>query len=609
MNTEINQKAEKVFDQIRSRFEDVTLGDEKAKATDNPGQARFFNFEYVDQNGKNFGDVNISIVDNKTFSLFFSRNVIDKMSDQEKKEWYKFLEDMRFFSMGLDLKFNPRDLSRPSLKVRDIKTVGKIESPFKTKNISIGESRMFGSSRISYESLGSHRLIVKHNRRIDEERPGIRSRYIESIYIENQDGERFKSPSRSLTVSRALATHLAEGGKPYDEVYEGVCRYVDEMKKLGAFLRKSKTESYDDPEVRGVIKEAAQEYAEGKMLLKQMARPKHYQECASRIMEKMKAVADAKDQDHLKTKFTKQVIDDRVSQALPTISKLYHQRNQNKKMLIDKQGWLLDKKLIDSVAENISMYESALSYKSMEQMVEHVLENLSLHLQESGQNDLVEYANRWKNEYSTVSDSLEKQLISRFVVEVYRTAKNLPKKQQIIDESQRDIVEDLLEDFDGEIDVDELQKIFDSELKFGPDGSNAISALEDILSNDNLNDLLYKESEESPDQDSRPLIKYWLMDNMPEVHNELDFSKVNPEPTTEPEVEPPPPAEPPPAPEGPAAPAPEMAVPAAPAPIPGVPAMPGEVPPEQIPPQVPPAQPPVAENDEEMVSLKKLAGI
>ena len=116
MNNEINQKAEKIFDKIRSRFEDVTLGDESAKATDDPRQARFFNFEYVDQNGKNFGDVNISIVDNKTFSLFFSRDIVEKMNYSERQEWYKFFKEMRFFSMSLDLKWNPRDLSRPALK-------------------------------------------------------------------------------------------------------------------------------------------------------------------------------------------------------------------------------------------------------------------------------------------------------------------------------------------------------------------------------------------------------------------------------------------------------------------------------------------------------------
>jgi hypothetical protein len=584
MKKEIDQTAEEVFNKIRSRFEDVTLGDENAKATDEPSKARFFNFEYVDSNGKNFGDVTISIVDNKTLSFNFGREIPKSMDQSERKEWYKYLEEMRFFAMAMDLNWQPRDLTRPALKTRDLKTVAKIESPLKTANVSIGESRMFGSSRISYESLGSHRLIVKHSRRIDEERPGVRSRHIESIYIENQDGERFKSPSRSLTVSRALATHLAEGGKPYDEVYEGVCKYVDEMKSLGAFLRRSKVENYEDPEIKGLVKEATQEYAEGKNLLRQMARPKHYQECVSRIMEKVKSSPNEKDQDHLKNKFTKQIIDDRVTKALPTISKLYHQRSDAKKTLMDKQKWLFDQQLINEIARNISMYESAISYKSMEQMVEHVLENLTAHLQENGQQDLVEFADHWKNEYKTVGDSLEKQLINRFVVEVYRAAKALPKTEMIA-KPKKDLVAELLEDLDDDIDVDELQDIFDSELKFGPNGSNAIAALEDILINDNLNDLLYKESKDTPDQDARPLIKYWLMDNHPEVHDQLDFEKL--ESAKEPEAETPEaPAEPPP-------PAPA----AEPAAAPETPAEPGATPP--------------APGDEEaaMADLKKLAGI
>jgi len=604
MNKEINQTAEEIFNKIRSRFEDVTLGDENAKATDEPDQARFFNFEYVDSNGKNFGDITISIVDNNNLSFFFGRNITESMNKQERVEWYRFLKEMRFFAMSVDLKWQPRDLTRPSLKTRDLQTAAKIESPLKTSNVSIKESRLVGSSKISYESLGTHRLIVKHSRRIDEERPGVRSRHIESIYIENQDGERFKSPSRSLTVSRALATHLAEGGKPYDEVYEGVCKYVDEMKSLGAFLRRSKLENYEDPEIKGLVKEATQEYSEGKNLLKQMARPKHYQECVSRIMEKVKSSPLDKDQDHLKTKFTKQIIDDRVTKALPTISKLYHQRNNNKKMLMDKQKWLFDQQLINEIAKNISMYESAISYKSMEQMVEHVLENLSAHLQENGQQDLVEFADHWKNEYKNVNDSLEKQLVSRFVVEVYRASKSLPKQEAIV-KHKKDLVTELLEELDDDIDVDELQNILDSELKFGPNGSNAIGALEAVLVNDNLNDLIYKESENKPDQDARPLIKYWLMDNHPEVYDQIDFKNL--ESAKEPEAETPAtPTEPPPTtPEQPETP--PAAPPAEPAAPPSEPAADQPT----APPSEPAAEPAAAPGEEEtaMADLKKLAGI
>lgn len=607
MKQELDAIAEKVFNQIRSRFEDVTLGDENAKSTDDPGKARFFNFDYTDAEGHEFGNVTISIINGKDLVVHFGRNITAEMTPEEKDQWYKWLEVMRFFSMRQDLKWVVRDTTRRALRHRDIKHISKVERPYKTSEVSLEESKMFGSSRISYESLGSHKLIVKHAKRIDEERPGVRSRHIKAIYIENADGERFKSPSNSLTVSRAIATHLDEGGKLYDEVYEGICRYVDEMKKLGSFLRRAKNENYSDPEIVGVVKEAAREFNEGRGLLQRMARRKHYQECVSNLMERVKAVENKQDTEHLRTKFTKQVLDDRVSNALPTISKLYHQRNKNKKTLIDKQKWLFDKNLINEVARSISMYESALSYKSMESMVEHVLENLSMHLHESGQDELVEFADRWKSEYGQVADSLEKQLVSRFVLEVYRAAKSLPAVKDDVVRPKKDIINELVdEEFKDGVDVEKLQKIFDSPLEIGPDGMNAAGALEEIFSQDvqdKLQDMLYKESKDDPDADARPLIKYWLMDNYSDIYDELDFSNLEnqpPEQAEEPAAEAPPQPAAPPAPAAEAPPQPAAPAPAAEQPAAEMPSEPG---------QETAAPPAPGEQDTAMADLQKLAGI
>ena len=44
---ETEKVAEELFDKIRSRFEDVSIGDESAKSTVVPEEARFFNFDFV----------------------------------------------------------------------------------------------------------------------------------------------------------------------------------------------------------------------------------------------------------------------------------------------------------------------------------------------------------------------------------------------------------------------------------------------------------------------------------------------------------------------------------------------------------------------------------
>jgi hypothetical protein len=59
---EINKIAEGLFEKIRDRFEDVSLGDENANATQNPENARFFNFDYV-VDGQNYGNITLSVIE------------------------------------------------------------------------------------------------------------------------------------------------------------------------------------------------------------------------------------------------------------------------------------------------------------------------------------------------------------------------------------------------------------------------------------------------------------------------------------------------------------------------------------------------------------------
>ena len=50
MSREIEKIADDLFEKIRTRFENLNLGDNKAKATSDPKKARFFNFDYISSN-------------------------------------------------------------------------------------------------------------------------------------------------------------------------------------------------------------------------------------------------------------------------------------------------------------------------------------------------------------------------------------------------------------------------------------------------------------------------------------------------------------------------------------------------------------------------------
>ena len=91
---EINKIAEGLFEKIRDRFEDVSLGDENANATQNPEDARFFNFDYV-VNGRNYGNITLSVIDETSLKVYFSKNISHDLEGEERKQWYSFLKELR----------------------------------------------------------------------------------------------------------------------------------------------------------------------------------------------------------------------------------------------------------------------------------------------------------------------------------------------------------------------------------------------------------------------------------------------------------------------------------------------------------------------------------
>lgn len=529
---DLNRIAQELFDKIHSRFGNTTIGDENAKSTDDPMLARFFNFDYTDTSGRNYGNVTASIVDTDSLKVYFGKNLSQEMDEPQKKEWYDFLKQLRFFAKRNMMKFDARDISRSGLTYKDIRQSSKADRPYKTGELNLGESLMFGNDRTSYQTMGPIKLIVRHSKPIDMKRTGSRSRNIDSIFFQNSDGERFKSPYRNLMVARALANHLSQGGKFNDESYNNVCAMYEGMRKLTSFVRRSKFENYQDPEIVRLVNEAKKEYISGANILKRMATGKHYESALTEMSTMIGQTANEDDIGYIKEKLTKHVLDNRIENALPDISRVFHKKKTNDRAIVDSNKWLFDKKLMQSVAENIAMYESAVKYNTVEHMVEYVLENLKQKLQE---NNLQEYASKcqsWQENFNTMENLTEKNLVSKFVLEVVKQSKNIKHVAAIAEiQSPVNVVDTLVEaEFKEEIDIKELQQLMNAKLEFGADGDNAAGAIEDLFGDfddvDNLKDLLYKESKSNPNDDARSLIKYWLMDNYPDIYDQLDLTKV-----------------------------------------------------------------------------------
>ena len=120
-----------LFDKIRTRFDNVRLGDEKSKATTDPEVARFFNFDYI-IDGHKVGNITISLIDEQSLKLYYGRDIIEAIKEidaetggetadgvSNEQKWYNFLRSVRQFAKRNLLTFDTRDITKSNLEIKD----------------------------------------------------------------------------------------------------------------------------------------------------------------------------------------------------------------------------------------------------------------------------------------------------------------------------------------------------------------------------------------------------------------------------------------------------------------------------------------------------------
>jgi hypothetical protein len=228
MEQNLDEIAKSLFSQIRSQIPKVKMEDAEGNATIEPEQARFFEFNYI-VDGSVFGLVNIDISTEDGVVVVFPNDITQGQNQYNKKKWFNFLKEIRECARQHMADFNVRDISKQTLDKRDKEFMSS------KKETSMSESKLFGTSKTSYQDLGNSKIIVKHSAPVNYNHPAGRTQRIESIYIENSQGERFRYPLRHLNGARALAQHIGEGGNPYDSIGQYVISLSEELSKLRFF--------------------------------------------------------------------------------------------------------------------------------------------------------------------------------------------------------------------------------------------------------------------------------------------------------------------------------------------------------------------------------------
>jgi hypothetical protein len=344
MAKEIESVSTALFDKVRSRFDNVTLGDENAKACTDPSKARFFNFTYTDETGAKFGKVTISLIDETSLKVYFGQNISGEMDREQRHDWYDFLRGLRKFAKRNLLTFDTRDINKSNLNLQDVKQQAKSDDVSTTNDIKVTESKLYGTSRNSYADMGECKLVIKHDGLVSDEKHGDRSRRIRDIFIETNRGERLLVPFKNLDGARALAQHISHGGTMYDECAEHITDLVNEMSAMRHFVRSTKHRQFEDQETADMTRAAVHHYDQVKRKLRQMRGARGYRSYFESWTPES-AVEETVDVDALKERFVKKIYDERFNDALPIVYREYVKQKNN--VSTELEEWA------DEITENV----------------------------------------------------------------------------------------------------------------------------------------------------------------------------------------------------------------------------------------------------------------
>jgi hypothetical protein len=282
-----NNIATDLFYKVRSRFKGLKLGNEMGQITINPEEARFFDFDYM-AGEKAIGHVSISLAESNSLKVYFSTGISESMDTVQKNHWYGFLKELRTFAKRRLMSFDTRDIAKDNLDRRDYEFLTQHNQPKQQPNaviqtvgesiMNVNESTMYGSRNVSYQKLMDTRLIIKHSQAVmDDTQPGARTRNISALFVENQDGERFKYPFIHLSGARAMQRHVANGGVPYDDVGKSIINMSENIAQLKSFNNYVVRNDLMNFETNNIVERSHQQLNDLREQLARLGKQSHYE--------------------------------------------------------------------------------------------------------------------------------------------------------------------------------------------------------------------------------------------------------------------------------------------------------------------------------------------
>ena len=311
---------------VSKNFEPNSL-DAQGRPAASAEDADVVSFDYQADSGKDYGTVVVMFDNNNNMEIYFGDNVGKGMETEDKKGWFDFLYQLRQFAKRNLMTFGLKNLNRLKYSMAQ-------QAQAKLKE-SIFESWAGTATRSWNGAPTEARLMIKHKRVIGEN--DARFRYIESLFVETAEGERFKLPFTKLSGGRAMVEHIRQGGRPYDARGQHITTIVEELNLLSQFKRANQGRVFEGTAAT-IVETAVNHYRTLQHSLKSLSTTAGY----TRYFESWDASAITDSDmiiEDLRSLFVEQKIDTRIEQALPLLARLQNQETAMKEVNVF-EGWV-----------------------------------------------------------------------------------------------------------------------------------------------------------------------------------------------------------------------------------------------------------------------------
>ena len=450
----------------------------------------------------------------------YNTNFIAEQPDGIKSDWYNFLKEIRNFAKRNMLNFDTRDINKSNLDKRDYahltKTAGEKQ---------MSETKMYGTSRRSYEDIDKARLVLKHRQPVNQEVPGARTQHVEAIYIESENGERYKYPMRHLNGARALAQHVSNGGNLYDDFGKHIVSLSEELGKLKQFKTYINRSAVMAEGLKGYMDMVNERIDSIKTEVMKLQRPNYYAETIKDFAPVVMEEVPEDLQNSWIDELTIRTFNEELKSVFPYINRLVKEKNKIKEVgpeLQDEasgpEGSMephAHKFYIDGDYDE----DRGISDKDCEEM-EYACAKAGIKCKcepdEMRQGGVIIHTMSPRDE---VADALDKEGYA--VEEAYSPEEDFESAMNmIVGETEDALVNG--KGKDQEAAIKKLNGLTAQHFPAGINGTNAVQSLKGIIDDPMLLDMFKKVGAKDSDQCVRPLIMKYIKAKAPAIMSKID---------------------------------------------------------------------------------------